>query len=141
MTFTTAPGILTKTHRKCAKCGEWKEHNQYSKDRGRCRPCVAEDSAKRYRALTPEKLDAVLKKGVQRRKRRRRGETQSRLAEARGAIKIMRNHGISSYTQMQEFCGVTRDNLSHIDNGRALFVKDETLKKLYDAVEVLIGVA
>lgn len=141
MTFTSNPLHINDTERKCAKCGQWKPHSSYGRKRGRCRSCIAEDSAARYRALPPEKLDRLLYKQVVYQRRKRAGQTASRIGEARGAIRIMRKHGFNSYRKMEAFCGVTRDNLSRIDSGKVEHVKTQTLEKLYDAVNDLIGVA
>jgi transcriptional regulator with XRE-family HTH domain len=74
-----------------------------------------------------------------RRKRKERGETLSRMAEATGAIRVFRSHGMS-LTDMQKLTGVMRDHISAIERGQRRYVHTATIEKLYEGVAFLAGV-
>jgi Lhr-like helicase len=139
MTFVRKEGILTATKRKCSVCGAWKVHAEYDPRRGACKECRRVDCRKRYRNLPEDKLQRVLDMAAKRRKRRIRGETANRMAEAKGAIKIFRSHGMS-LTDMEKLTGVMRDHIGAIEKGQRKYVHTATIEKFYEGVAFLAGV-
>jgi hypothetical protein len=139
MTFVRKEGILTATHRKCSVCGEWKIHAEYDKKRGNCKECRRIYCRQRYRRIPEEQFQRELDMAAKRRKRSRRGETQSRMAEALSAIRIFRKRGLSLHA-MERLTGVTRYHISRIEKGERSYVQPKTVEKLYEGVAFLAGV-
>lgn len=139
MTFVREEGILTATHRKCSVCRVWKVHAEYDPRRGSCKECRRQECRRRYRNLPEDKLQHTLDMAKKRRNRQRRGETQSRMAEALNAIRIFRNRGMSLYA-MERLTGVSRHHIGRIERGERSYVRPKTVEMLYEGVAFLTGV-